>query len=157
MVLFDNVPDDVTSERSEAMADLSVLTQLAIDKLSQKGPFFLLVEQEGTDTGGHVNDADYLTESLKELDDAVAVALKFAAQNQQTIVLVTADHETGGLTFNEGARGKAVQLNWATTRHTGQPVPLYAYGPYAHYFSGKMDNTDVPKRLGRALNLKEFR
>ncbi len=157
MVLFDNVPDDVTSKRSEAMADLSVLTQLAIDKLSQKGPFFLMVEQEGTDTGGHVNDADYLTESLKELDDAVAVALKFAEQNQQTIVLVTADHETGGLTFNEGARGKAVQLNWATTRHTGQPVPLYAYGPYAHYFSGKMDNTDVPKRLGRALGLIEFR
>ncbi len=159
LALFENLATDVREEDVNFLTTeptLKELTEAAIMRLNKKDGFFLMVEQEGTDNGGHVNDADYLTAHLKQMDDAIAAALAFAEQDGQTLVIVTADHETGGLTFSQGNMQDGVNVNWSTTGHTGQPVPLFAYGPHAAKFGGKIDNTEIPKILGEILELVEF-
>ncbi|MEM8894456.1 MAG: alkaline phosphatase [Bacteroidota bacterium] len=160
LALFENLATDVTAEEvafPEDEPSLKELTEAAISRLSKSETgFFLMVEQEGTDTGGHINDANYVTSHLKALDDAVASALAFAEQDGETLVIVTADHETGGLTFAQGNMEDGFNVNWSTTGQSGQPVPLFAYGPHAGKFGGKLDNTDIPKILGEILGLTEF-
>lgn len=159
LALFENLATDVREEEVNFLTTeptLKELTEAAITRLNKKDGFFLMVEQEGTDNGGHVNDADYLTAHLKQMDDAIAAALAFAEQDGQTLVIITADHETGGLTFSQGNMQDGVSINWSTTGHTGQPVPLFAYGPHANKFGGKIDNTEIPKILGEILDLAEF-
>lgn len=159
LALFENLATDMRAEKVEFLENeptLFELTNAAITRLDKRDGFFLMVEQEGTDNGGHINDADYLTAHLKQMDDAIAAALAFAEQDGQTLVIITADHETGGLTFSQGNMRDGVSINWSTTGHTGQPVPLFAYGPHAGKFGGKIDNTDIPKILGEILGLKEF-
>lgn len=159
LALFENLATDVREEEVnflDSEPTLKELTDAAISRLNKRDGFFLMVEQEGTDNGGHVNDADYLTAHLKQMDDAIASALAFAEQDGQTLVIITADHETGGLTFGQGNMQDGISVNWSTTGHTGQPVPLFAYGPHADKFGGKIDNTDIPKILARILGLNEF-
>ncbi|MEQ8711857.1 MAG: alkaline phosphatase [Cyclobacteriaceae bacterium] len=159
LALFENLATDVREEEVNFLTTeptLKELTEAAITRLDKKEGFFLMVEQEGTDNGGHVNDADYLTAHLKQMDDAIAAALAFAEQDGQTLVIISADHETGGLTFSQGNMLDGVSVNWSTTGHTGQPVPLFAYGPHAAKFGGKIDNTEIPRILGEILWLVEF-
>lgn len=138
---------------------LAEMTTVAIERLS-KDPdgFFLLVEEEATDTGGHVNRQQYVTDHLKRLDDAIHRGLEFALRSKNTLVLVTSDHETGGMTFFEslGAPPDEVDVNWSNNRHTGQMVPIYAFGPGAIEFTGVMDNTDIPKKIARLMGIGDF-
>ena len=74
---------------------------MALDKLSKnKNGFFLMVEGAQIDWGGHDNDTDYLITELLDFDKTIGVALDFAANNGETLVIVTADHETGGFTLS---------------------------------------------------------
>lgn len=137
---------------------LAESTRKAIELLSKndKG-FMLVVEEEGSDTGSHINRPDFVTRHVKNLDDAIQEALLFARRNKQTLLIVTADHETGGMTFPAaGSHPGAVVAAWATSGHSGQPVPLFAYGPHAIAFTGMLDNTEVPKIIAEKLGLKEF-
>ncbi len=144
---------------------LPELTQKAIDLLKEnERGFFLLIEEEGSDKGSHVNRVDYFLHYLKQFDEAVGVALDFARREGQTLVIVTADHETGGMNLVEGGyrnrseafTRKKVELTWDSDGHTGQPVPLFAYGPHAIRFTGVWDNTDIPKILAELLGLERF-
>jgi alkaline phosphatase len=137
---------------------LAELTAKAIKILNrnEKG-FFLMVEEEGVDMGSHVNRDDYFIHHLNRLDEAVKVGLDFAARDERTLVLLTADHETGGVNVIGGVkRKKKVKLSWATDRHTGQPVPLFAFGPHALRFTGLKDNTEIPKIMAELLRLEAF-
>jgi alkaline phosphatase len=136
-------------------ACLAQLTETALARLSKndKG-FFLMVECTITDGGGHGNNPELTVRGTLQVDWAARVAADFAQQRGDTLVLVTADHETGGLSSSvtNASSGKLV-INYTTTSHTGAPVPLYAYGPGAHLFRGKVDNTDVAKNIARLWNL----
>lgn len=156
---------DLTTDRMKSglqspaqTPSLAELTAKALEVLNRndKG-FFLMVEQEGVDMGSHVNREDYFIHHLNRLDEAVKVGLDFAARDERTLVLVTADHETGGVNIIGGAqKKKKVKLAWATDRHTGQPVPLFAYGPHALRFTGLKDNTEIPKIVAELLRLEKF-
>lgn len=138
--------------------NLAELTAKALKVLNRndKG-FFLMVEEEGVDMGSHVNREDYFIHHLNRLDEAVKVGLDFAARDEHTLVLVTADHETGGVNIIGGVKRKnKVKLAWATDRHTGQPVPLFAFGPHALRFTGLKDNTEIPKLMAELLQLEKF-
>jgi alkaline phosphatase len=144
---------------------LRELTRKAIEILSRNETgFFLVVEEEGTDKGGHANREDYFLHSLKSLDNAVTEALDFAQRDGRTLVIVTADHETGGMNIVQGAfknrrpefRRRYLEFTWATDGHTAQPVPLFAFGPHAIRFTGLKDNTEVPKILADLLELENF-
>lgn len=110
---------------------LAQMTTTALDVLDdgQEG-FFLLVEQEGTDSYSHTNDLALMVDAAIELEGAVNAALDWAEYRNDTLILVTADHETGGLRIvQDNGAGELPEVVWeAGTGHTARPVPLYARG-----------------------------
>ncbi|MFD2036263.1 alkaline phosphatase [Belliella marina] len=128
---------------------LSQATQQALEFLNQKKkPFFLMVEGAQIDTGGHQNDAKKVVEEVIDFDQAVAVVLEFADKNPGTLVVITADHETGGLTLPQGnISKKQIELEFSTDDHTGIMVPLFAYGPHADEFRGVYENTEIYTKI----------
>jgi alkaline phosphatase len=86
---------------------------------------------------------------------AVREAIDFAKRDGQTLVIVTADHETGGLQLKPDDNG-GVQPKWTSGGHTGVNVPIYAFGPGAQNFSGTIDNTDIPKQIAELTGVKQF-
>jgi alkaline phosphatase len=123
-------------------------TQLALETLGKntKG-FFLMVEGSQIDWAGHANDSSYLIAEMRDFDETVGVVLDFLKQNPETLVIVTADHETGGLTFPQGAIKGTYRFAYSSGDHTGIMVPVYAYGAGAGSFTGQYDNTDLIKKI----------
>lgn len=118
----------------EPLPSLAQMTEVALDIVGagQDG-FFLLVEQEGTDTYSHENRLDLMVDAVIELEQAVEVALAWAGDAGDTLIVVTADHETGGLEIEQdNGPGELPAVTWtAGSRHTSAPVPIYARGPAA--------------------------
>ena len=122
---------------------LEEMTKKAIEILSRdKDGFFLMVESSMIDGGGHANDIKYVVSEVIDMDKAIGVAKKFADQNGETLIVVTADHETGGLTITGGnLKSKHLEVKFSTSDHTAVMVPIFSYGPGAERFSGIHDNT----------------
>lgn len=134
---------------------LEILTNNAKDD-----GFFIMVEGSQIDGKAHGHDLQAMLAEIYDFDSAVAIAFDYADTHPGTLVVVTADHETGGLTIVNGNRtfdlhDHQVDYAWTTGGHTGGMVPLFAYGTGAEYFSGVMENTDVPKIMCRLLGLDE--
>lgn len=138
--------EDGMPKMSEGRGDfLPEATKLALDKLSknEKG-FFLMVEGSQIDWGGHANDADYLIEELLDFDKTIGIALDFAKQNGETLVIVTADHETGGFTLTaEGNDYNKIKPTFSTTGHSATMVPVFAEGPGAYLFNGIYESNEI--------------
>lgn len=142
----------------ESLPLLAEATQKAIQKLtnaSSKG-FFLMVEGAKVDYAGHAN---YLPGSVLEtlsFDQAVAEALRFTDQNGETLVIVTADHETGGLTLVDGNLEKRkVTARYMTDDHTPIMPPVFAYGPGSSKFCGTYPNTEIFHKILEALKIQQ--
>lgn len=126
---------------------------------SDRTGFFLMVEGSQIDGKAHGHDLEGMIAELKDFDAAVEVAFDYADNHPGTLVVVTADHETGGLTIVNGNRrfdikDHQVDYAWTTGGHTGGMVPIFAYGTGAEHFSGVFDNTDLPKIMFRLLGLE---
>ncbi len=141
---------------------LAQMTTKAIDTLS-KDPqgFFLMVEGGQIDWQCHANNARGAIKQTLDFDAAVGEALKFDSTRKDTLVIVTADHETGGLTILGAPTGDTGAFapscaKWSTMGHSACNVPILADGPGAEQFSGILDNTDIPKRIGQLWNMKAF-
>ncbi|HLO90218.1 MAG: alkaline phosphatase [Chloroflexota bacterium] len=129
------------------MLSQAVIKALDILDNNHKG-FFLMVEGSQIDWGGHENNIEYNTSEVLDFDKAVGVALNYAEKDKNTLVIVTADHETGGLTLIEAdALRGGVKTAFSTTHHTASPVPLFAFGPGSENFRGLIENTDVFKLM----------
>jgi len=130
-------------------------TAIAINLLkNNENGFFMMVEGSQIDWAGHSNDINQIIGETLDFDKAVAVALDFARKDGNTLVIVTSDHETGGLTLPQGSiRQKTVKAAFSTTNHTGELVPVMACGPGSELFRGFMDNTDIPKKIMELLRL----
>jgi len=117
-----------------------------------------MVEGSKIDKATHSNNQDKAMSEAMLFDNAVKAALEFAEKDGNTLVIVTADHETGGLSLASATRSKGSKqpAQWATTNHTAIHVPIYAYGPGAMEFTGMLDNTDICKKLSVMLQLKDF-
>jgi alkaline phosphatase len=137
--------------------NLADLTAKAIDILDRSGSsrgFFLMIEGSQIDIACHDNNASGVIRQILLFDQAVKTAIDFAQQDKQTLVVVTADHETGGLIIKGGdLKGNKLDLNWATSHHSAMPVPVYAFGPGAEVFTGTYDNSEVPKKFARLLGI----
>lgn len=146
----------VHNERVADRGDLlPVATQTAINILKNnsgdKG-FFMMVEGSQIDWGGHANSTVYIVEDMLDLDQAVGTAIKFAAKDGETLVIVTADHETGGMALTGGNMETGmVKGAFPTGGHTGVMVPIFSYGPGAEEFTGIMENTDVHAKMKKLL------
>lgn len=138
-------------------------TQAAIDYLSQsKKGFFLMVEGSQIDWEGHASNSDGIIQEVNDFDKTIGVALNYAKTNKNTLVIVTADHETGGYaltpktvngkadyseiepSFYQGAKDKE------SASHTATLIPVFAYGPKAHLFSGIYNNTEIHTKIRAA-------
>lgn len=128
----------------------------AIDILD-KNPngFFLMIEGSQLDDYGHFNDIDLLMQETHDFDRTIGAIFDWAAKDGETLVVVTADHETGGLTLVDGdlQEGKIV-CKFSTGGHSGVMVPIYAFGPGSENFSGIIENTDIANKIKQLLNLK---
>ncbi|MAP53421.1 MAG: alkaline phosphatase [Altibacter sp.] len=120
-------------------------TQLALDHLSENtNGFFLMVEGSQIDWGGHANDADYLIAEQLDFDTTIGVVLAYMIENPDTLLIVTADHETGGFTLatDTGDYNK-IKPSFSTTGHSASLIPIFAKGPGANLFGGIYENTGV--------------
>lgn len=161
--LFVQDPPDGEEARYEPPVPLWELTRTAIDVLaSNPHGFFLMIEEAAIDRMGHRNNAPLAIKGVHELDRAVLVATAFAERDGETLVIVTADHECGGLHFAAPAAeicpaDAPLDLNqvlrWATTGHTEVDVPLNALGPGADRLSGRIENTDLFVAMVEAMRL----
>jgi len=139
-----------------AQRDVSLkeLTQKAIEILSQdKDGFFLMVEGSQIDWAGHKRDGTNVASEVVDFDNAVGAGLDFAEKNGETLVIVTADHETGGFAVLGGSvKNKTVdKTGFVHGDHTASMVPLFAAGPGSEAFGGIHDNTDIGKTMIRYL------
>ena len=129
----------------EASKRGGVMQQYMLKALEQldKNPngFFMMLEGSRIDMEAHLNKYDAMVEETLDFDRCVAIALDFAKRKGNTLVVVTADHETGGLTLP--AKGSKTKDKWTTLNHTGVPVPIYSFGPGAENFTRVMQNTDI--------------
>ncbi len=124
---------------------LSEMAETALDVLdNEPNGFFLMIEGGKIDEAGHDNDLIHNVGETIEFSNTVKVVLDWAKGREDTLIIVTADHETGGLkvTQNNG-EGVLPSVTWSTDDHTGTNVPVYAQGENAYLISGVMDNTDM--------------
>ena len=144
----------LTSEGDEPT--LAEMTEKALSILSQDPDgFFVMIEGSQIDWAGHDGDPNGVVYHTLHFDMAIRKAIEFAQQDGHTLVVVTADHETGGLTIVDGdLDGSDLDVEFSTGHHTAMPVPLFAYGPGSTTFSGMMDNTDIPHKFARLLGLE---
>jgi alkaline phosphatase len=114
-----------------------------------------MIEGSQIDWAAHANSADTLIDETLDFDKAVGVVLDYARNEGHTLVIITADHETGGVTITGGNRKehKAV-LNFSLKDHTAVMVPVYAYGPGAEMFTGIYENTDIFRKIVASLRIK---
>ena len=136
---------------SEPTVYLEKATAKALEVLSNdnRQGFFLMIESAIIDGYGHNNDSEGMIEEMKEFDNTLRQLVAYVNQHPETLLVVTADHETGGTGVSyksyEVGSTTPVQLSFSTKGHTGTVVPVFAYGAGAEAFAGIMKNTDLPK------------
>ena len=127
-------------------------TELALEKLNNDNGFFLMIEGSQIDFAAHNMDSTYLVNEMLDFNNTINKVLAFANDNPNTLVIVTADHETGGLTIIDpnGAYTKT-NFHFSTGSHSPLLVPIFAIGPGCENFSGIMENTDIIKKILKSL------
>lgn len=130
---------------SEGRADfLPMATERTIDLLNKNENFFLMVEGSQIDWKGHSNESEELILEMIDFDKAIGEALDFAEKDGETLVIITADHETGGYSIVGGDQSNNTVLGkFNTGSHTAVMVPVFAFGPGAEEFSGIYENTQI--------------
>jgi len=144
-----NMPERGTMLPDATMAAINILDN------NKKG-FFLMVEGSQIDWAGHDNNLRQLVKEMLDFDQTIGRVLDFAKKDGNTLVIITADHETGGLTLLNGKFGSDdMKAIFTTKDHSGVPVPIFAYGPGAENFSGFMENVSFKVKLEKLLKLKK--
>lgn len=126
----------------------------AIELLSKnENGFFMMIEGSQIDWAGHDKSSDTLVSEVLDFDRTIDAVLDFAEQDGETLVIITADHETGGYSINRGnLKDGLVDGSFTTDEHTAVMVPVFAFGPGAEAFTGIMENTDIFKKMMKAFN-----
>lgn len=128
---------------------------LFLEKHSNNKGFFLMIEGSQIDWAGHSNDGEWAVKEILDFDRAVSQVLNYARRRGNTLVIVTADHETGGMAIDKGSTAEDLILNFTTNMHTGTMVPVFAYGPGAEMFSGIYENTAIHEKIRKILGFDD--
>lgn len=146
LLATDDLP--LAPERHPSLARLTEVALTVLDR-DPEG-FFLMVENEETDTQAHAHaPLPVLAEEMRAFDEAIRVGLRYQARHPETLILVTSDHETGGLALTH--EGDSLRLSYHTADHTAEWVPRFARGPGAERFGGVLTNAEVGRRLIAAV------
>jgi len=148
--------DDDGIERSNEKPTQRQMTNFALKHLNKKcNGFFLMTEGSQIDWAGHDNDANKMIEEFRDFDLTIKDLIKFVNKNNDTLLIITSDHETGGLQILKQDNDNVI-IQWGTGRHTSTPVGVHAYGPGAELFQGLMDNTDIHYKMLEAIDYKNL-
>lgn len=134
------------------LRNASIAAVTALDEKNKKG-FLLMIEGSQIDWGGHNKDSNYVVKETIDFDKAIKTMMQWAAADGETLVIVTADHETGGLslTHRDTAKSNVPRMQFSTGEHTGIAVPVFAFGPGAELFSGVYQNTELYYKMKNLL------
>jgi alkaline phosphatase len=134
---------------------LQKATKIAMNNLgSDKENYFLMVEGSQIDWGGHDNNFEYMKAELIDFNETINQVLDAAIKDGNTLVVVTADHETGGLSLLENKENKQTFIsNYASKGHSGVMVPVFAYGPGAEAFAGIYENNQIFYKFKKLLRI----
>lgn len=148
--------DDKNEPYPNRELDLPLSTRTALNILAKnKKGFFIMVEGSQIDWGSHYNNITYTVNEMLDFDRSIGEALEYASKDGETLIVITADHETGGLALTGGDMDKGmVRGEFITKGHTAIMVPIFAYGPGASEFTGIMENTEIAKKIISLLGLK---
>lgn len=124
-----------------------------LDQRSQEKGFFMMIEGSQIDWGGHANDSDYIISEMIEFDRTIGAILDFAKKDGETLIIVTADHETGGYAINPGSKMGNIIPGFTTDSHTGALIPVFAFGPGSELFSGIYENTAIYHKMKAAFGM----
>ncbi|MFH1319870.1 MAG: alkaline phosphatase [Bacteroidota bacterium] len=151
--IADKHPVRMSEGRSDVLAKAAGIAIGILDQ-NDKG-FFLMIEGSQIDWGGHANDSEYIIEEMLDFDQAIGKALDFAAEDGETLVIITADHECGGYAIAGGnIDDGTVQGSFTTNYHTGVMVPVFAYGPGAEAFAGVYHNNTIFDKMMKAFRFE---
>lgn len=127
-----------------------------------KAPFFLMIEGSYIDWGGHAEDAQMVIEEVKDFDQTIGAVLDYVESHPNTLLIVTADHETGGMSIGKfyeedsitGRKREApdkVAINFNTDQHSGELIPVFAKGNGEEYFQGIYENNEIYHKIMKAI------
>ena len=165
--------EDVANEADATMAQM---LELALEHFGDEEPFFIMGEGGIIDWASHENRTMSTVEEVLDFDAAIKVAYEFYEKHlDETLIIVTADHETGGLTLGAGRAtinwkaledqwiesgkqnilnaeanaelNKKCSIGWTTVKHAGGAVPVFAIGVGAEKFNGRIDNTEIMGKI----------
>lgn len=142
----------ISEGRGDMLAYSAIKAMETLNK-NEKG-FFLMIEASQIDWASHNHDTRYVVEEVIDMDRTLGVVLDFAERDGKTLVIVTADHETGGMTLPSGnLKELSLSADYTTAGHTGIAVPVYAFGPGADHFTGFFQNTEIFRKVKDLLKL----
>ena len=147
--LFAPLDMDPVLDRGPVLEDA---TMKAIELLDNKKGFFLMVEGSQIDDWAHRQKVGYMAEELFDFDKTIGKVLEWAEKDGHTLVVVTADHGTGGITLIDGSLDdRTVNVHFSTKGHHGIVVPVFAWGPHAEDFGGVMENAELSNRIRKLI------
>jgi len=149
--------DEEQVKISEGRGDqLLKSTKVALNILNQnKKGFFVMAEGSQIDWGGHANDTQYIINEMLDFDKVIGEAFDFADKDGNTLVIITADHETGGFSLNDADKEGHIEGKFTTKGHTGVMIPVYAYGVGAAEYAGIYFNYDIFSKMLKSFKFKK--
>ncbi len=137
------------------LREATEIAMLTLKNQSQEG-YFLMVEGSQIDWAGHAKKGNRMIEETVDFDRVIDMVLDYARKDGNTLVIVTADHESGGFSVNKGSRINYLKTAFTSNGHTATMVPVFAYGPGAEDFAGVYDNTDLYYKMVNAYGWTEM-
>lgn len=137
-----SLPAKLGSDRGDYLKES---TQFGLEFLGKNNsPFFLMIEAAMIDSGGHGNNSGMVISEMLDFDEVIGEVIQYADQYPGTLVIITADHETGGISIPQGdIENNTIELAYHSDDHTGIMVPVFAYGAHSDEFRGVYENTEV--------------
>ena len=122
---------------------------------NKKNPFFMMIEAAQIDSGGHSNNVGTIVTEGIDFDRAITKAIQFADDNPGTLVVITADHETGGFSIPHGdMKTSTIEGDFTTDDHSATLIPVFSYGSGSENFTGVYENNEIFHKILKALKLK---
>ncbi|MDF2552880.1 MAG: alkaline phosphatase [Chryseobacterium sp.] len=151
--MSDNAVPSILKGRGNILSDL---VENGLQYLNSKNkPFFIMIEAAQIDSGGHSNNTGTIVTEGIDFDRAITKAVQFADQNPGTLIIITADHETGGFSIPHGdLQTNTIEGDFTTEDHSATLIPVFSYGPQSETFIGVYENNEIFHKILKALKIK---
>jgi alkaline phosphatase len=155
----DNGEEPTSADPTEYLTRAVEKALGTLERTADRNGYFLMIESAIIDGYGHNNDSEGMIEEMQEFDRTLQMLVKYVESHPETLLVVTADHETGGTGVSyrshEVGEEKPIILSFSTKGHTGTVVPIFAYGAGAEEFGAIMKNIELPKIIERLMTGKK--